>query len=157
MKLISQNIDENQQDRSSSGTKGRKSAAKSKKGNTDPSSKISNVTAKPLDWEKDEVTPSLTGSESKSSFDVVIACDCIYNDALIKPLVETCIDACKLRQADESPTVCLVAQQLRSAEVFEGWLKEFHKAFRVWRIPDEELIQGLRENSGFVVHMGTLR
>jgi len=107
------------------------------------------------------VTPSLTGSEDKSSFDAVIACDCIYNDVLIDPLVQTCIDVCKLRASDatrnEEFTVCIVAQQLRSAEVFEGWLKAFHKAFRVWRLPNEELIDGLKEDSGFVLHIGVLR
>lgn len=157
MKLLSRNLAENQQVRSRS--KGRKSAVKPKKENSDQSLKASNVMAKSLDWEQDEVTSSLTGSDSKGSFDVVIACDCIYNDALIKPLMETCVDACKLRQADglDKPTVCLVAQQLRSAEVFEAWLKEFHKAFSVWRIPDEELIERLRSDSGFVVHLGILR
>jgi hypothetical protein len=107
------------------------------------------------------VTPSVTGSEDKSSFDIVIACDCIYNDALVDPLVQTCVDACKLRASDatwnEDSTVCIVAQQLRSAEVLEGWLKAFHKTFRVWRVPNEELIDGLKEDSGFVLHIGVLR
>lgn len=105
------------------------------------------------------MTSSLTGSEKKS-FDAVVACDCIYNDALIEPLVQTCIDVCKLRLQEggqEMSTVCIVAQQLRSAEVFEGWLKSFHSAFRVWRVPDEELIEGLKSDSGFVIHIGILR
>jgi len=105
------------------------------------------------------VTASLTGSESKS-FDVIIACDCIYNDALIDPLVQTCVDACRLRKLEGVPmsqTVCIVAQQLRSAEVFESWLKSFFEAFRVWRVPDEELIVGLQSKSGFVIHAGILR
>lgn len=119
----------------------------------------SNVVATPLDWETDEVTSSLLVNESKNSFDAVIACDCIYNDALIKPLVQTCVDACKLRTSDgtEKPALCIVAQQLRSPEVFEAWLKEFHRAFRVWRLPDEELIDGLKSDSGFVIHVGILR
>ena len=108
------------------------------------------------------MTTSLTGSESKKSFDAVIACDCIYNDALIEPLVQTCIDLCRLRKLEDQeeanrPTVCVVAQQLRSAEVFEGWLKAFYKAFRIWRVPDEGLIDGLRSNSGFAIHIGILR
>ena len=160
MKLLSENLDENRQAGSSASAKGRKSTAKSKRGNTTPQHVSNNVTVKVLDWEVDEVTPSLVGAEGKSSFDVVIACDCIYNDALIDPLVQTCVDACKLRSLSEgggSPAVCVVAQQLRSAEVFEGWLQAFHKAFRVWRLPDETLIDGLKSDSGFVVHIGILR
>lgn len=115
----------------------------------------------PLDWELDEVTQSLTGDGSVKVFDVVVACDCIYNDTLIKPLVLACADACRLGRADESsgdrPAVCLVAQQLRDPEIFEGWIKEFSRYFRVWRVPDNALSKELRSNPGFVVHLGILR
>ncbi|KUJ10357.1 uncharacterized protein LY89DRAFT_723598 [Mollisia scopiformis] len=159
-KLLSQNLEENCQT-SMSGSRGRKSSVKPKKRavKAESISDPGNIMYKPLDWETDEVTTSLIGVEKKS-FDVVIACDCIYNDALIDPLVQTSIDACKLRLEDTDnscPTICLVAQQLRSSEVFEGWLKAFHERFRVWRIPDEELIDGLKTDSGFVVHIGVLR
>lgn len=158
MKPLNQNLAENHRGDSAS-SKSRKGASKQKKRTTESLQKGSNIIAKPLDWETDEVTPSLTGSKSKNSFDVVIACDCIYNDALVEPLVQTCIDACKLRVnvEGENPAVCVVAQQLRSNEVFEGWLKAFHQAFRVWRLPDEELIEGLKSDTGFVVHLGILR
>lgn len=160
MKLLNQNLDENRPSAAST-TKGRKSSAKSKRGSahTSQATDVGNVIAKCLDWETDEVTPSLTGSELIDSFDVVIACDCIYNDALINPLVQTCVDACKLRGdgPEGKPTVCIVAQQLRSAEVFEDWLKAFHKMFSTWRIPDEKLIDGLKTDSGFVLHIGILR
>ena len=94
MQLLNQNLSENRQDNASQSSKGRKSATKSKRGSAPASQSLgaSNIIAKPLDWETDEVTPSLTGSEDKSSFDAVIACDCIYNDVLIDPLVQTCID-----------------------------------------------------------------
>jgi len=161
MKILNQNLSNNRPDTPSS-AKGRKSASKPKRGSalSSQANGISNIITKPLDWETDEVNASLTGSTEHKSFDVIIACDCIYNDALIDPLVQTCIDVCKLRLADtdkEKPTVCIVAQQLRSAEVFEAWLKAFYKAFRVWRVPDAELTDGLRIDSGFVVHMGILR
>ncbi|KAI1337419.1 hypothetical protein F5Y15DRAFT_390206 [Xylariaceae sp. FL0016] len=120
-----------------------------------------NVDFKPLDWELDQVTPSLTGSESCRSFDVVIACDCIYNETLIRPLVQTCVDTCKLRTQDSGassvPALCLVAQQLRDPEIFEGWIKEFHQCFHTWRVPDEVLSEELRASPGFVVHLGVLR
>ena len=163
MKLLNQNLLENQQERSSFSSKRRKSAAKSKRGSGSvlPTEGIGNIIASPLDWETDEVTLSLAESSSNRSFDVVIACDCIYNDSLIAPLVQTCMDACKLGSSasldEERPTICIVAQQLRSDEVFESWLKAFHKSFRVWRVPDAELIEGLRSGSGFVVHIGILR
>ncbi|KAI3338632.1 hypothetical protein F4824DRAFT_488379 [Ustulina deusta] len=120
-----------------------------------------------LDWELDEVTTSLTGSPEVSSFDAVIACDCIYNDTLIKPLVQTCADVCSLRQRSHeadaqsneivTPALCIVAQQLRDPEIFEGWIKEFSKHFRVWRVPEEMLSKELRANTGFVVHIGVLQ
>lgn len=113
------------------------------------------IRATALDWETDEVSNVV---EQGESFDAVIACDCIYNDALISPLVATCVDACKLRRrVDGEPTVCIVGQQLRSDEVFEGWLKEFSKFFKAYRVPDEMLIDGLKEDSGFVVHIGLLK
>ncbi|KAH8774820.1 hypothetical protein BGZ57DRAFT_893223 [Hyaloscypha finlandica] len=161
MKYLNRNLGENQADSSSSASKSRKSTSKTKKDVMRPTSThaVSNIIAKPLDWETDQITSSLTGSETKIGFDAVIACDCIYNDALIKPLVDTCRDACQLRLAGgkDTPTVCIVAQQLRSAEVFEDWLKEFHKAFRVWRVPDQVLAGGLGSDSGFVIHIGLLR
>jgi len=156
MKLLSQNLEENQITNSPSKAKGRKNIAKKIRGSGSCTSGLSNIIAKPLDWETDQVTHSLAGSDTTGSFTAVIACDCIYNDALISPLVQTCIDACKLKENGE-PTVCIVAQQLRSPGVFEGWLKNFYTAFHVWRIPDEELNDDLKSNSGFVVHLGILR
>ncbi|KAG9240503.1 hypothetical protein BJ878DRAFT_449329 [Calycina marina] len=158
MKLLKLNIARNQMDTMSS-NKVRESSSKSKsKGVASPP--MCNIMTQPLDWETDEVTPSLTNSKSEKSFDLVLACDCIYNDALIAPLVQTCVDACKMRVTDPEhtqSTLCVVAQQLRSNEVFEGWLKSFHESFHVWRVPDEVLSDGLKSDSGFVVHVGVLR
>jgi len=89
--------------------------------------------------------------------DLVIACDCIYNEALIEPLNSTCAALCKLRAKEDGPTLCLIAQQLRSPDVFEAWLRSFHQKFWVWRVPDALLSEGLREGSGFVVHVGVVR
>lgn len=120
-----------------------------------------------LDWEIDSVSslPSVLGQgpvhspNGSNGVDLVIACDCIYNDALIEPLNNTCTQICRLRSTDqqEKPTLCLVAQQLRSPDVFEAWLRNFQQAFHVWRLPDELLTAPLQENSGFVVHIGVLR
>ncbi|KAH7165622.1 hypothetical protein EDB81DRAFT_259931 [Dactylonectria macrodidyma] len=113
-----------------------------------------------LDWETDEVTPSLTGSDQVRSFDAVVACDCVYNYALVAPFVQTCADACRLRIEDSTedrPCLCVIGQQLRNDEVFESWLKTFHTSFRVWRVPDAALPEELRSSAGFVVHVGILR
>ncbi|PSR79332.1 hypothetical protein BD289DRAFT_375628, partial [Coniella lustricola] len=139
-----------------------------------------NLTFHPLDWELDTLDPATLGIPN-----LVVACDCVYNDALIVPLVQSCVDACRLQLfssafssssspsghkeraerndeegsiAELNPCVCVVAQQLRAPEVFEAWLSEFmRKGFRVWRMPDAELPEGLRSTAGFVVHVGILR
>jgi hypothetical protein len=103
-----------------------------------------------LDWETDDVSQS-------PAVDLVIACDCIYNESLIEPLNSTCAALCRLRAEGESPTLCLIAQQLRSPDVFEAWLKSFQEKFVVWQVPDGLLGEGLREGSGFVVHVGIVR
>ncbi|KAI1461433.1 hypothetical protein F4805DRAFT_414099 [Annulohypoxylon moriforme] len=157
-RLVEKNIDENSHLQTPS-----KPSTTSKKRKGKPSVVQSKTELRflPFDWELDEVTSSLTGDDKVKSFDVVIACDCIYNDTLIQPLVQTCADVCELRSADENatdkPTVCLVAQQLRDPEIFEGWIKEFSRYFRVWRVPDMALTEELRSNPGFVVHLGILR
>ncbi|KAH6635577.1 hypothetical protein B0J18DRAFT_462652 [Chaetomium sp. MPI-SDFR-AT-0129] len=125
-----------------------------------------------LDWETDEVTSALTGGGGAGSFDAVVACDCIYNEALVEPFVSTCVDVCQLRAAERSqsrdrgrsekeeepePCVCVVAQQLRAPDVFEAWVKRFAESFHTWRVPDELLVPQLRSNSGFVVHLGVLK
>ncbi|KAL8873898.1 MAG: hypothetical protein Q9174_000701 [Haloplaca sp. 1 TL-2023] len=116
-----------------------------------------------LDWETDRVDSllSMLGESNRGDndgIDAILACDCIYNEALIAPLVTTCADLCGLSQsrASNKPTLCVVAQQLRSSDIFEAWLTEFTKRFRIWRLPDAFLGEGLKENSGFVVHVGVL-
>jgi hypothetical protein len=107
------------------------------------------------------VTPSLTGLDGVRSFDAVIACDCVFNYALVQPLVQACVDICRLRSSDadaaERPCLCIIAQQLRNDEVFQSWLTAFHQSFHVWRVPDKFLPEKLRSSAGFVVHIGLLR
>jgi Lysine methyltransferase len=160
MKYLSQNLLENASGLNSPVIKNRKSKSKSMIPLAIDRMK-SNIIAKPLDWETDEVS-ALVSRDSRKSFDILLACDCIYNEALISPLVQTCVDACQLRRVqsehlEAEPTLCIIAQQLRSAEIFEEWLKAFHKAFRVWRVPDADLTPELKSNSGFVIHLGILR
>ncbi|CAK1363823.1 Diaminohydroxyphosphoribosylamino-pyrimidine deaminase [Cercospora beticola] len=121
-----------------------------------------NIEVCPLDWEKDDVAGFLRAHDFQGGFDAILACDCIYNYALIEPFVQTCADLCRSRSRDEHhtanrPTICVVVQQLRQAEVFEQWMSAFHKLFRSWRIPGDLLPRDLQEDSGFAVHVGILR
>ncbi|KAI9795965.1 MAG: hypothetical protein M1835_004859 [Candelina submexicana] len=169
MKLLGQNIAENSRP-SSEGFLGRKSKGRKQTGpaNVRQAMSTDNIRLVPLDWELNSLAtlPSLLPAASPDSpgenllgLDAVLACDCIYNESLIKPFVQTCADICSLRKggSEARPTLCIIAQQLRSSEVFEGWLVAFHELFRVWRVPDRLLTEDLRENSGFVVHVGILR
>ncbi|KAJ4315669.1 Ribosomal protein lysine methyltransferase [Fusarium piperis] len=166
-RLLQRNIDENLESAlGSSGTSTPTGRSRKKRGgghaHAVPRPSINFTT---LDWETDEVTPSLTGCNEVRSFDAVVACDCVYNYALVSPFVQTCVDACRLRSADDAftgdddsrPCICVIGQQLRNDEVFESWLETFHASFRVWRVPDDALPQDLRSSAGFVVHVGVLR
>jgi predicted nicotinamide N-methyase len=150
LKLLKDNIDSNT-------TSTRQTGAKNKK----PSKKAdlvqrSNIQVLPLDWETDQVDSFLKSNNAAEGVDLVIACDCIYNYALIKPFVQACVEICRVRTSGR-PTVCVIAQQLRQPDVFEEWLDEFHKHFRTWRLSDDVLTGDLKENSGFMVHVGILR
>ena len=121
------------------------------------SSAKGNVDFLPLDWELDSISSlvNILDEETIGTFDALIACDCIYNESLVNPFVQTCAELCRLRTSKKGcPTVCLVAQQLRSPEIFEQWLSTFRRSFRVWRFSDEFLPNDLRSNSGFVLHLG---
>ena len=118
-----------------------------------------------LDWELHSISLELLGLRrtptAEAQLDVVLACDCIYNESLIEPLVSTCVDACRLGRDHNAPrrrpTVCVVAQQLRSADIFEAWLMRFSRDFRLWRVSDTHLPESLREGSGHTIHVGVLR
>jgi hypothetical protein len=112
-----------------------------------------------LDWETSSASSlyaQTTLVAGQDHITTVVAADCIYNEALIQPLVETCSDVCKLGP-EEKPTLCIIVQQLRSPDIFEQWLKAFHSRFRVWRVPDELLSEELKVRNGFVIHVGILR
>ncbi|KAL9640659.1 MAG: hypothetical protein Q9164_000141 [Protoblastenia rupestris] len=122
----------------------------------------SNIDVIALDWETSFVfSLPLLLSDGSSSVDILIACDCIYNDALVQPFVNTCAEICRLRRSsqnpDNKPTLCVVGQQLRSDIVFEAWLAAFLKVFRVWRVHDELAGDGMAEGSGFVLHIAILK
>ncbi|KAG6007746.1 hypothetical protein E4U21_005585 [Claviceps maximensis] len=164
-KLLSRNLLENQQ--TTSAATGSKPGGGVRIPRAQPS-----IVFRALDWEDDQVTaaladggPSSSSSSSPAAFDAVLATDCVYNYALIDPFVQTCVDACVLKEThreggergDKSrPCVCVVAQQLRNDDVFRSWLAAFMARFRVWRVKGE-LMPGLTARDGFVVHVGVLR
>ncbi|RMJ02361.1 hypothetical protein CDV36_015372 [Fusarium kuroshium] len=164
-RLLQRNIDENLESAlGSSGTSTPTGRSRKKRGGHAHAVPRPSINFTTLDWETDEVTPSLTGSGEVRSFDAVVACDCVYNYALVSPFVQTCVDACRLRSSDDAftgddsrPCICVIGQQLRNDEVFESWLETFHASFRVWRVPDDALPEDLRSSAGFVVHIGVLR
>ena len=162
MKLLRQNLDEN-------GKSEQLPKTRKPRNRTSTISRQS-IPAKPsietisLDWELSSLDslPVMFTANAKAiavTVDAVLACDCIYNEALVDPLVQTCAEICRLRidSNPECPTMCIVAQQLRSPTVFEAWLVSFHRLFRVWRFSDDMLTDDLKSNSGFVVHLGILR
>lgn len=147
LKLLKENIAQNSTVQSA-----RKGAKRSE------SKQAHNLEVTALDWETDDAHSFLKTAGVSGGIDMIIACDCIYNYALIQPFVQTCVDACRMREAaHQKPTICVVAQQLRQPDVFEEWLEGFSKHFRTWRLSDEFLTPALGENSGFVVHLGVLR
>lgn len=153
MKLAQKNIDENLPEVTKSPPKRRGKATKT-------AGHAPSIAAISLDWETDDIRyhPALQAS---TPFSAVIACDTIYNEALVKPFVDMCIDACSLYRSntelDIAPTVTIVVQELRSPDVFESWLETFQKAFHTYRIPDDHLIPSLRSIAGYSVHVGVLR
>ncbi|KAL4914731.1 hypothetical protein BDW62DRAFT_219904 [Aspergillus aurantiobrunneus] len=147
-----------------------------------------NITFTSLDWETDHpdtlkqqiqtqsqplhrrITDEGEGSPEDKGFDLLLSCDCIYNEALIEPFVRACAEIARLRPLFQSgseaeaagardgrPTVCVIAQQQRSPDVFEAWLREAMRWFRVWRVGDDVLGPGLGVGSGYLVHVLVLR
>lgn len=159
LKLIQKNLDENlpfitKTTNASSKWRGKTRNATC---NTHPP----DICAISLDWETDSVRHHPTLSAC-ISFSAIIACDTIYNEALIKPFVDTCIDVCSLPPqntdpVDTIPTIVMVAQELRSPDVFEHWLETFQKSFHTYRIPDSLLSPSLNPSLGYSVHIGIFR
>ncbi|KAF1926455.1 uncharacterized protein M421DRAFT_422786 [Didymella exigua CBS 183.55] len=145
MKLLRQNVASNLDAVFPAPNKGAKGK---KRQPSNPNSE--RIKAEIFDWEEDSV-------EQLQPVDMVVACDCIYNEALVEPLNNTCAAICNLNKDATEPTLCIVAQQLRSPDVFETWIKSFHRLFHMWQVPDRYLDEDLRENSGFVVHIGIVR
>jgi hypothetical protein len=110
-----------------------------------------------LDWETDKPSRAGLSLRPGQNLDLIIACDCIYNDFLIKPFVQTMVDLCRLNVGSSKSTAVLVAQQLRDSSIFEDFMASFLGDFDVWRIADDALPAGLRSGSGYTIHLAWLR
>lgn len=158
LKYVRENVESNYRafvpERKAAGKAGkaqsRSATSRDATGDGESASAIGNIHIRTLDWETTDL-PSFQKDLNIPSLELIISCDCIYNEALVDPLVTTMRDLCS------SATVCVVAQQLRSPDVFETWLKSFSRWFHVSRVPERDLIEGLREGSGYVVHIGVLK
>ncbi|KAJ5485129.1 hypothetical protein N7539_005117 [Penicillium diatomitis] len=168
----------------SKGSKPKHSGKPPPKGKPIAQPSASNITFTTLDWEHDQPARlkacirsestgrgvsarderEKVGDDEDLGFDLLLSCDCVYNDALVAPFVRTCAEICRLRpcfdswgsrgpQAAGRPTVCIVAQQQRAPDVFETWLRETLREFRVWRLSDEVLGDRLKGGTGYLVHL----
>ncbi|KAM0718855.1 hypothetical protein Q7P37_005927 [Cladosporium fusiforme] len=147
LKLLKENVSANINTHTGKGNKQGRKAARAKDSATNDNN---NIAVESLDWETDAILPFLNANAFPAGVDVVLACDCIYNYALIEPFTQACADICRARQhASESagtslqPTVCVVAQHLRQPDVFEEWAEVFMRAFHIWRVPSELLGEAL--------------
>ncbi|KAJ6258467.1 Succinate--hydroxymethylglutarate CoA-transferase [Drechslerella dactyloides] len=162
LKLLRKNILENSETHpeTPASSKGRGSGGKKSKRPAETPKGTSNVTVLPLDWQLTQVSsiPEL----KDRSVGLVIAADCIYNESLVRPLVDTMAELSTLNKdtENEAPTTfVLVAQELRSPDVLEAFMTAFCEKFRVWRLPDS-LYDGcgdggcaLKGGGGYVVHL----
>lgn len=132
-------------------------AKATKKGTPKRSLPKENLKTMPLDWETDSAENLKTVIDPGGHISLLLLCDCVYNEYLVEPLVQTCVDICRLGVSESVATTVLIAQQLRSDSIFGLFLDALLEHFDVWRAPDEALSPDLRSGSGYVVHLATLR
>ncbi|KAK9462105.1 uncharacterized protein V1516DRAFT_623059 [Lipomyces oligophaga] len=99
-----------------------------------------------LDWESDSDFQSMISDlEIRPEFDIIVACDTIYNDFLIDPFVLT------LSSISSANTIVVIAMQLRSNQVLESFLSALLQAqFKIYSILQAAL--DIRMRNGFVVY-----
>jgi len=132
-------------------------AKATKKGGLKSAMKEEILKTLPLDWETDSAENLKSVIAPAGSIDLLLLCDCVYNEYLVEPLVQTCVDICRLGSLESVATTVLVAQQLRSDAIFALFLDTLMKHFDVWRVPDEAISRELRSGSGYAVHLAILK
>ena len=106
-----------------------------------------------LDWEVADGKSITHALGPGRDLDLLIACDCIYNEFLIEPFVKTCEEICSASTSGNDTPLVLVCQQLRSSDIFEQWLTRMTRGFHTWRVSDEHLPTELQQASGFAIHI----
>lgn len=149
LKLLEANVTSNI---SNISTTPHKTTSKRRKGNP---GKTPQIYVQELNWESNDENPLADMLHHDQTVDLIVLCDCVYNDFLIGPLTRTCEALCE-RYGNED-TVLLIAQQLRSDEVLSEFLHALSKKFRVWRLDEPYTHPDLRGNSGFAVHLACLK
>src|SRR5690606_2762754 len=90
-----------------------------------------------INWEQTDLqthsafrVTNKTGSTEYIKLDMIVCTDCVYNHALIKPLVDTMVEASKLvYQTHGVYPLVLVAHELRAEDVLEAFLTAFTDKF----------------------------
>jgi len=160
LKMLQKNIDENPAIApSATKTRDKKHKTKTASQQQQPPRTNNHMEVMALDWEVSSLQqlPQLLGDDE--GVDAVLAVDCVFNESLVKPLVQTCKAICSLRDKSDGlqPTVCVFAQQRRSDQVFELWCATMMQYFTVWRVPSDMLPKELGDKSGFVIHLAVLK
>lgn len=148
LKLLQQNVDANAAVHSTSRKRLAKKAATA--GIIE-----NNVKTLELNWETDRVDVLHQVLGPDEAIDLVVVCDCVFNDFLLEPLTSICEEIGNRLPA--SQPVFLFAQQLRSDQIFSSFLELLNHKFRVWRVIDSVLPAALQEGSGYAVHLAVLR
>lgn len=123
----------------------------------------SNIRTLPLDWELHDIPKQLeqhvsTGQpssigRSRRTADMVIACDCVFNESLVAPFVDACASICRANKN----AFCVIGQQVRSPEVMELWMLFMLRQFKLFKLKPAYLTEGMSESSGFIVHLAALK
>ncbi|KAG7580170.1 hypothetical protein FFLO_00141 [Filobasidium floriforme] len=108
------------------------------------------VGIKEVDWFQSlEKASQSSHRQEGGEYDLVLAIDCIYNEALIKPLVAT-FDRYTMRRK----TLVWVVIELRSSDVVTAFLEEWlsHDGWTIYRLGEEAM--GPKMARGFVGWIG---
>jgi len=116
---------------------------------------VTNPQTLTLGWEDMDVTALDEVLSPEQVIDIVVACDCVFNDYLLEPFVNVCAKISE-RKVAFTPAI-LIVQHLRSDEVFSAFMHLLNHKFHVWRLIDSCLPSTLQNGSGFAVHMAVLR
>ncbi|RPA87552.1 hypothetical protein BJ508DRAFT_300808 [Ascobolus immersus RN42] len=144
-------------------TGGKKPKGKKKVNTSTSSPTESSIEVVVINWEQTDlrsnsVFRSGTGGVNMK-IDMIVCTDCVYNIALIKPLIDTMVEASRLtHEAHGVYPLVLVAQEVRADDVLEAFLTTFAELFEVWRIDRHLGGKWDREVGGSaVLHAGFLK